>query len=461
MAFFKKVFLLSFTIFTIYLGIKINSLLQLSPLPKLGSEYWGPGKSTKDSDAIRPFKINVPEQILEVLKTKLSQPRALTPPLEGIQQQYGMNTNLLKEILEFWKTEYNWREREQFLNQYPQFQTKIQGLNIHFLHVKPTKTNGKEVVPLLMLHGWPGSVREFYEVIPLLTTPQEGRDFVFEVIVPSLPGYGFSEAPSKPGLDAPQMAAIFKTLMQRLGFKRFYIQGGDWGAVIGTYCAILYPETVLGVHSNMCLSQTPMSLIKMFIGSFCPSLVVEDKFKDKMYPLSKIFSNLLIETGYMHLQSTKPDTIGIALGDSPVGLAAYILEKFTTWTNPDWKNREDGGLKTKYTYTNLLDNVMIYWVTGSITTSMRIYAEQFTKKQMESQLEWYPVTVPSACARFPHELLYQSDYILQDKYKTLLQTNDFSTGGHFAAFEEPQMLSNDVWSAVQKFRDLQKKTKSA
>ncbi|KAK5642977.1 hypothetical protein RI129_009144 [Pyrocoelia pectoralis] len=461
MSFLKKLFLLLFTIFIIYLGITINSSLELPPLPNFDSEYWGPGKSIKDSDAIRPFKINVPDQVLEVLKTKLSQPHALTPPLEGIQQQYGMNTNLMKEIIEFWKTKYNWREREKFLNQYPQFQTKIQGLNIHFLHVKPTKANGKQVVPLLMLHGWPGSVREFYEIIPLLTTPQEGQDFVFEVIVPSLPGYGFSEASSKPGLGPPQTAAIFKILMERLGFKKFYIQGGDWGAIIATYYATLYPETLLGLHSNMCGAQTPVTFIKTLIGSFCPSLVIEDKFRDKMYPLSKIYSALLLESGYMHLQSTKPDTVGIALGDSPIGLAAYILEKFTTWTNPEWKNREDGGLKIKYTYTNLLDNVMIYWVTGSITTSMRIYAEQFAQKQRELQLDRYPVMVPAACARFPYELLYQSDYILQDKYKTLVQTNDFSTGGHFAAFEEPQMLSNDVWSAVHKFRNLQKKIKSA
>ncbi|XP_031346451.1 juvenile hormone epoxide hydrolase 1-like [Photinus pyralis] len=457
MGFLRKVFLLLFTTFIVYLGIKIHSSLQLPPLPNFDNEYWGRGKPTKDDIAVRPFKINVPDQVLEVLQQKLNQPRSLTPPLEGIQQQYGMNTNLLKEIIEFWKTKYNWREREKFLNQYPQFQTTIQGLNIHFLHIKPTKSSGKDVVPLLMLHGWPGSIREFYEVIPLLTAPQADRDFVFEIIVPSLPGYGFSEAASKPGLAAPQIAAVFKKLMERLGFKKFYIQGGDWGAIIASHFATLYPESLLGLHSNMCGAQTPMSFLKTIVGSVYPSFVVEDKFKDKMYPLSNVFSNLLLESGYFHLQTTKPDTIGVALGDSPVGLAAYILEKFTTWTNPDWKNREDGGLKIKYTYTNLLDNVMIYWVTGSITTSMRLYAEEMSKTNRELQLESYLIVVPSACARFPYEIMYQSDCILKDKYTVLVQTSDFPTGGHFAAFEEPKVFSEDVWLAVQKFRDLLKK----
>ena len=451
----RKITLILLTTFVIYLGIKINTLFEVPPIPNFENEYWGPGKPTKDDKTIRPFKIDVPEQVLDVLKMKLNQPRALTPPLEGIQQQYGMNTNLMKEIIEFWKTKYNWREREKFLNQYPQFQTKIQGLNIHFLHVKPKATNGKQVLPLLMLHGWPGSIREFYDVIPLLTTPQKDKDFIFELIIPSLPGYGFSEAASKPGLGTAQMATIFKQLMQRLGFNKFYLQGGDWGAMISANLVVLHPNNVLGLHSNMCGSESPLSMLKTFIGSFMPSLVVEDEHKDKMYPYSKVFSTIVLESGYMHIQATKPDTVGIALGDSPVGLAAYIIEKFTTWTNPDWKTREDGGLKIKYTYTNLLDNVMIYWVTGSITSSMRLYSEEFSTKQRDLMLRNIPVTVPTACARFPHELMYQSDWILQDKFKSLVQTTDFPTGGHFAAFEEPKLFAEDVWTAVKKFRNVQ------
>ncbi|KAF2886416.1 hypothetical protein ILUMI_19757, partial [Ignelater luminosus] len=325
--------------------------------------------------------------VITDLKKRLDQARPFVSPLEGIQQQYGMNTNLLKEIVEFWKTKYNWREREQFLNKYPQFTTSIQGLQIHFIRVKPPQTSGLQVVPLLLLHGWPGSVREFYEIIPLLTTPQKGRNFVFEVIVPSLPGYGFSQAAAKPGLGAVQLAVVFKNLMERLGFKKYYLQGGDWGGAIVANMATLYPKNILGVHSNMCVVNTPLTLIKTFIGSFYPGFVVSKEYEHKMYPYSEKFMNVILESGYMHIQATKPDTVGVALNDSPVGLAAYILEKFTTCTNPEWKTKPDGGLKLKYSYTDLLDNVMIYWVTGSITSSMRLYSETFNKAQLSLGLE--------------------------------------------------------------------------
>lgn len=316
-----------------------------------------------------------------------------------------MHQNLLQDIVEFWKTKYNWKEREQFLNKFPQFTTSIQGLNIHFIHVKPAKVENVKVLPLLLLHGWPGSVREFYEILPILTTPVKGREFVFEVIAPSLPGYGFSEAPVRPGLGAAEAAIVFKNLMQRLGYEKYYLQGGDWGAVIIANMARLYPEKILGLHSNMCFVNTLLSNLKLFLASFYPSAIVDEKFQSRIYPLSTMFSNIIMESGYMHLQATKPDTVGnvtnnlmqiifysliylgVALTDSPVGLAAYILEKFTTWTNPQWKEKLNGGLTEKFTYTKLLDNVMIYWVTGSITTSMRIYSETFSKTQMSLNMD--------------------------------------------------------------------------
>lgn len=237
--------------------------------------------------------------------------RDLQTPLEGIQQQYGINTNLLKEILNFWKTKYNWKEREQFLNQYPQFKTNIQGLDIHYLHVKPKKVDaGVKVLPLLLLHGWPGSVREYYEMIPLLTTRQTGNNFVFELIVPSLPGYGFSQGASKTGLGATHMAVVFKNLMERIGFKKYYVGGGDWGSLITANMGRLYPDRVLGVHNTMCNVNTPLSTLKTFLFSFYPSAVVDKGFENKLYPFCNAFSFLLSESGYMHLQATKPDTVG-------------------------------------------------------------------------------------------------------------------------------------------------------
>lgn len=232
-------------------------------------------------------------------------------PLEGVQQHYGINGNLLGEILDHWKTKYNWREREQFLNQYPQFLTKIQGLDVHFLHVKPKKIDaGVKVFPLLMLHGWPGSVREFYEIVPLLTTKQTGNNFVFELIVPSLPGYGFSQGASKKGLSATNMAVIFKNLMARLGFKKYYVHGGDWGSIITAHMGRLYPDKVLGVHNTMCYVNTPLSMIKTMLFSFYPSAIVDKEFESRMYPYCNVLKYIMGETGYMHIQATKPDTVG-------------------------------------------------------------------------------------------------------------------------------------------------------
>lgn len=241
---------------------------------------------------------------------RLQHARKLTPTLEGIQQQYGINSDLLMEVVEFWKTKYDWRKREEFLNQFPQYTTRIQGLKVHFLHLKPVKKEGIRVLPLLMLHGWGGSIREFYEILPILTTPQKGKDVVFEVIVPSLPGFGFSEAASKPGLSFLHMGLVLKNLMKRLGHENFYIQGGDWGSAIGGSMAIFFPNSILGFHSNMCTVASTSALFKMILASLYPAAIVDESYKHKIYPLTNTFSNLIEETGYMHIQATKPDTIG-------------------------------------------------------------------------------------------------------------------------------------------------------
>ncbi|KAK9732161.1 Epoxide hydrolase N terminus [Popillia japonica] len=456
-----KIFLVISVILSILIGLKINSLLEVPPMPVLEETWWGPGQPKKVDTSIRPFKIDIPDKVITDLTQRLKTARPFTPPLEGIQQQYGMNTKLLAEIVEFWKTKYDWKERQNFLNflnQYPQFKTNIQGLDIHFLHVKPTNTKGLRVLPLLLLHGWPGSVREFYELIPLLTTPQPGKDFIFEVIAPSLPGYGFSDGASKPGLSAVKVGLVFKNLMHRLGYKKFYIQGGDWGAFILSNMATLFPEAVLGAHSNTCiiLNDNPIVNFKLLLGSIFPSLVVSKEHESKMYPLANVFQFSLRESGYMHLQATKPDTVGVGLNDSPVGLAAYIIEKFTTWTNRDWIDRMDGGLLLKYDYTKLLDNVMIYWVTNSITTSTRLYAETFGNELKDLKMGSIPITVPTACAKFANEILYQSDELLKHKYTNLLQSTDFPDGGHFAALEVPQLLARDMWNAFEKFLNYKK-----
>ncbi|XP_045464544.1 juvenile hormone epoxide hydrolase 1-like isoform X1 [Harmonia axyridis] len=438
---------------SIPIGIKFVSFFDVPPVPKLEETWWGPGTKGSEDVGIRPFKITVPDEVISDLNIRLRNTRALVPPLENAKHSYGITSTLTKNVLDFWLNKYSWKKREQFLNQYPQFKTKIQGLDIHFLHVKPKDSKGLKVYPLLLIHGWPGSVREFYEIIPHLTTPQKGRKVVFEVIAPSIPGYGFSEAAVRPGLGAVQVAVIFKNLMNRLKLNHYYVQGGDWGSIIANHIATLYPQNVIGLHSNLCFNDMPIGYLKKAVYSLKPSLIVEKKYEHLVYPMSTIYGNLILESGYMHIQATKPDTLGTALSDSPAGLASYILEKFITWTNPKYKEREDGGLTEKYKMEDLLDNIMIYWITGTITTSMRLYSESFSTAQTSLQLAKIPVPVPSGCSRFIHDILYTPTGLLEDKYPKLLHVTDHEAG-HFAAFEVPEVLAQDIYDFSEKVLSL-------
>lgn len=248
------------------------------------------------------------------------------------------------------------------------------------------------------MHGWPGSVREFYDIIPMLNGKMNGSDFAFEVVAPSLPGYGFSEGAAKAGLGSPQMAVVMRNLMERLGHKRFYVQGGDWGGLIGRDMATIFPENVLGLHVNLADVATRMTALKLLFGKYMPEKVFPKKLKQKLYPLSRRLEGFWLEFGYFHIQATKPDTIGetssdlktlrliifvgVGIGDSPAGLAAYILEKFSTGTNPKYRFVDGAGLLEKFTYDDLLDNVMFYWIPNCFTTAIRLYAETSSKNVM-------------------------------------------------------------------------------
>ncbi|KAJ8985150.1 hypothetical protein NQ317_012802 [Molorchus minor] len=457
-----RIVFLGVTALAIYLGYKIKCALGPPPLVTLENDtYWGPGEPNnawKENFLITPLNITVPDEVLEYLKWRLDTHRPMVPPLEGVQQQYGMNTKLLEDVIQYWKTEYNWTERQQYLNKYPQYKINIQGLQIHVVH-RNSYADGYKVVPILLLHGWPGSVREFYEMIPYLTNPQEGRKVIFEVLAPYIPGYGFSQAAAKPGLGAAQMAVLFKNMMEKLGYDKFYVQGGDFGAIILQHMAVMYPDSILGFHSNMCLVHTPKALLRLMLGTIFPSWYVRPDHYDRVYPLrEKVFEFYLRESGYFHLQATKPDTLGVGMNDSPMGIAAYILEKFVTGTNISWQLREDGGLKEAFSYRDLLDNIMIYWLTQSATTSFRLYSETFNKAHTELGFMRQPITVPTACARFKYDF-YTADGVLGEIFTNLLQLTDHE-GGHFAAFQLPKVLADDIYDAVEKFEEYNKKRKS-
>ncbi|XP_065092833.1 juvenile hormone epoxide hydrolase 1-like [Ochlerotatus camptorhynchus] len=425
------------------------------PVPALNlNQYWGPGdaKQYKQDTTIKPFKVAYPPEVIEKLRSKLNDAPTLVKPLEGTAFEYGFNSNRLQDILKYWKSTYlnKWNEREAFLNQFPHFQTQIQGLNIHFIHVKPNVPAGTKVLPLLLLHGWPGSVREFYDVIPKLTTKSNDKDFVFEVIVPSLPGYGWSQGASKQGLSPSRIAVIMRNLMARIGHKKYYVQGGDWGSLIANLMSTLFQDNVTGVHMNMCGMNGLQAILKSVIASFAPSQFVDEKYVEYYYPAGPKFKYLLTESGYMHLQATKPDTIGTALVGNPVGLAAYIMEKFSTWTNPSYRQLPDGGLEKYFTLDSLLDNIMIYYLTDSITTSQRIYSEAFSAEEMAIGIDRIPTQVPAACAKFKYELMHTVDWALRDHFVNLVQSNHFDDGGHFAAMQLPNVLYKDFVEFVKK-----------
>ncbi|XP_017051762.1 juvenile hormone epoxide hydrolase 2-like [Drosophila ficusphila] len=419
--------------------------------------YWGPKLKGpyRENKAILPLDISVKPEVIEDLRSQLSRPSKAQPPLEGVAFEYGFNANELAKMIKYWRDTYlvKWNEREQYLKKLDHFQTEIQGLKIHFIHAKPSQVKGqkpKKVLPLLLMHGWPGTVREFYDFIPLLTTPSDKSDYVFEVIAPSLPGYGWSQGSSKTGFGVAQAAVVMRNLMLRLGFEKFVVQGGDWGSIIGSNVASLFPENVLGYYSNICGNHSPLGQIKMSLEWIFPSWFVDSKYTDFYKGLGHHVNTILEEMGYAHIQASKPDTIGNALIDNPAGLAAYIIEKFSTWTNPSYKSLPDGGLTKRFTYDQLLDNVMIYYLTNSITTSMRMYSESMVASQFALNVDGVPITAKAGCSRFVHEVLHTSDSVLANKFPNLIHSTYHSDGGHFPAFELPQQLYDDFIIYIQK-----------
>ncbi|KAM6916196.1 epoxide hydrolase 1 [Xenentodon cancila] len=421
----------------------------------LGKGWWGAGeKPLSEDDNIYPFTVQTSDKEIEELHERIDNTR-YTESLEDSGFQYGFNSTYLKKVISYWRNEFDWKKQVAVINKYPHFKTKIEGLDVHFIHVRPPRSENLKVLPLMLVHGWPGSFYEFYKILPLLTQNHDG--VVFEVIIPSIPGYGFSEASHKQGFDSLAVARIFLTLMERLGFSQFYLQGGDWGSLITTNIAQMKPDCVKGLHLNMWISNRGFKVaLSLMIGRYLPFLVGfcrEDV--RRLFPFfEKNVWEMLRETGYLHIQGTKPDTAGRGLNDSPVGLAAYLLEKFSTWT--DLKNRDlmDGGLERKFTLDDLLTNVMIYWTTGSIISSMRFYKENLgsnMEKRIDSKTG---IFVPTGMAAFPNELLHCPKVWAQIRYHNILSYNFMPRGGHFAAFEEPQLLANDIVQFVKKVEKL-------
>ncbi|CAG6017578.1 unnamed protein product [Menidia menidia] len=421
----------------------------------LGDGWWGSGeKPSYEDDQIYPFTVQTSDKEIEDLHERIDRTR-YSDPLEDSGFQYGFNSTYLKKVVSYWRNEFDWKKQVAVLNKYPHFKTKIEGLDVHFIHVRPSHSGNQRVLPLMLVHGWPGSFYEFFRILPLLT--QNNDSIVFEVIIPSIPGYGYSEASHKKGFDSLAAARIFLKLMERLGFSQFYVQGGDWGSLVTTNMAQMKPDCVKGLHVNMCMSPRGFKvLLSLIIGPYLPFLVgLTREDVRRLFPFfEKNVYTILKESGYLHIQATKPDTVGCGVNDSPVGLAAYILEKFSSWTNMNNRDLMDGGLERKFSLDDLLTNVMIYWTTGSVVSSMRFYKENFKSDPNERIDSKTGIFVPTGVAAFPQEIMHCPQSWAQVRYRNIYSYTFMPRGGHFAAFEEPQLLADDIMQFVKKVEKL-------
>jgi len=378
-----------------------------------------------DSD-ITPFRIEIPDAQLEDLRRRLSATR--WPDAETVDDwSQGIPLAYVQEVCAYWAEKYDWRSREAALNRFAQFRTSIDACGIHFIHVRSPH---EDALPLVITHGWPGSVVEFHKVIEPLTDPTaHGGDAAdaFHVVCPSLPGYGFSDRPTESGWGVAHIADTWAELMSRLGYARYVAQGGDWGAMVTTRIGVQDPEHCAAIHLNMPLVAPDPETMDSLTENEQSALAGMQHYQDK-------------DSGYSKQQSTRPQTLGYGLVDSPAGQAAWILEKFWSWT--DCQGHPENALGRD----EMLDNVMLYWLTGTGASSARLYWESFSSPPMDA------VSVPVGCSIFPKEIFRSSRRWAEKHFGSLLHWNELAKGGHFAAFEQPEIFIDEVRTCFRSLR---------
>ena len=377
-----------------------------------------------DPKAVRPFEIDVPQSALDDLRERLARTR-FPDEIEGADWDYGANLAYIKELVEYWQNGFDWREQERRLNQFDHFKTVVDGLDIHFIH---QRSPVPDAMPLIITHGWPGSVVEFIKIIEPLTHPEaNGGDGApaFHVVAPSIPGFGFSDKPTARGYNTAQIARIFATLMERLGYARYGAQGGDYGSGIMRQLAIQHPERVVGLHINFVTAGPPP-------GVDDPEAELSAEEVERLRERAEYSAN---ERGYSQIQRTKPQTIGVALHDSPVGQAAWIVDKIR-WLC----DRGADPVCTTITRDEMLADITVYWLTGTATSSARLYYE--SRVTATGRPDPY-ISVPVGAALFPKEISLPPRAWAEARYN-IARWTEMPRGGHFAALEEPELLVADV-----------------
>ena len=368
---------------------------------------------------IHDFKIKISEEDLDDLKSRLKLTRF---PEKETPNDWSQGTPLayMLELRDYWLNDYNWSEREALLNRWPGYITNIQDLDIHFLHIRSKHENAS---PLILTHGWPGSIVEFQKVIAPLTDPEShggSAEDAFHVICPSLPGFGFSGKPTTPGWNIEKIAGAWNELMLRLGYDKYFAQGGDWGSIVTTMIGAQNLGNCLAMHINM-------------------PIVGPDP--DTMDDLSDLEKSALAglkfyqdhDSGYSKQQGTRPQSLGYGLADSPMGQAGWVIEKFYQWMDCN------GHPENIVTRDELLDNIMMYWATNSGASSARIYWESFGKGMNQDAIH-----IPTGCSIFPKEIFKTSERWARKRFLKLIHFDVLEKGGHFAAFEQPEVFVDQV-----------------
>ncbi len=376
---------------------------------------------------IVPFRVEIPGAALEDLRGRLANTR-LPDQIPDTSWEYGAERAYLEELLDYWANDFDWRAQEARINAFDQFRTEIDGVDLHFIH---QRSANPEAMPLLLVHGWPGSISEFLGVIPALTDPAShggdaGAD-AFHLVAPSLPGFGFSGIPAERGYNPERIAHMLAALMARLGYESYALAGGDWGAIINRHLANHYPERLIGLHSNMIIAPPPE----------------DEALRDRAAPEELALTGaraayMRNETGYQQIQGTKPQTLGYGLNDSPAGTAAWIVEKFHGWS--DLPQGPEGDLNENFSMEDLLTNISIYWFTGTITSSTRIYYEN---RNTPAEKPVGYIDVPTGVAIFPAEIYLAPRAWVEAAYD-LRHWTVMPRGGHFAALEQPELYLHDL-----------------
>ncbi len=379
------------------------------------------------STAITPFRITVDDTVLTDLRARLRNTRWPEAELVGDWSQ-GTPLAWVQDVCRYWAEQYDWRAREALLNRFPQFSTDIDGLGIHFIHARSPH---EAAMPLIITHGWPGSIVEFHKVIEPLTNPTAhggNAADAFHVVCPSLPGFGFSAKPAATGWGVDRIAAAWAVLMDRLGYSRYGAQGGDWGSAVTSSLGALDADHCAGIHITLAMGSRPKTGAE-------PS-------PEEARALAGAKHYADWDSGYSKQQSTRPQTVGYGLTDSPAGQAAWILEKFWAWTDCD------GHPENVLGRDELLDNLMLYWVPATAASSARLYWESFGPGRRAD----HPVTIPTGVSVFPKEIVTPVKHWMESRYTNIRYWNELPKGGHFAAFEQPALFVDEVRAFFRSLR---------